>query len=93
MGWLRVVRPGSVVGAQQHFLCRLGDALQLCAHAEDGAGGVRDAVLSLEPPAEDRAQDQVTPECGRAARRRCTSVPSSWPSRTRPQSEIAPADP
>ena len=49
MGWLRVVRPGSVVGAQQHFLCRLGDALQLCA-------GVRDAVLSLEPPAEALAK-------------------------------------
>ena len=96
MGWLRVVRPGSVVGAQQHWLCRLGDALRLRARAEDGAAGVRDAVLSLEPRAEDsdRTQHrQATPECaGRAARRRCASAPRSGRSRVRPQSEMAPAD-
>jgi cell division cycle 14 len=27
MGWVRIMRPGSVVGEQQHFLCDVGDAL------------------------------------------------------------------
>jgi cell division cycle 14 len=31
MGWLRVVRPGSVVASQQHFLCRLGEAIDRAA--------------------------------------------------------------
>ena len=30
MGWLRIMRPGSVIGEQQHYLCALGRAL---AHA------------------------------------------------------------
>jgi cell division cycle 14 len=88
MGWVRVVRPGSVVGAQQHFLCRLGDALQLhgCTPCTASTDCLRDAVLSLEPRAEDRslAKDLVT-------ERRCSSVPPEQgrgPSRNRPQSEI-----
>ena len=88
IGWLRVVRPGSVVGAQQHFLCRLGDALQL--HAGDEAG-VRDAVLSLDRPAKDPAPAHAAGECGRAAQRRCKTAPlerSRRMCRTRPQSEI-----
>jgi hypothetical protein len=85
IGWLRVVRPGSVVGAQQHFLCRFGDALQLHACAEDDAAGVRAAVLSLEPPAEDRTQVQAMADCRRAARRRCTSETRSRRSRMPPQ--------
>jgi cell division cycle 14 len=28
IGWIRIVRPGSIIGAQQHFLCRLGGALE-----------------------------------------------------------------
>ena len=88
IGWLRVVRPGSVFGAQQHFLCRLGDALQL--HAGDEAG-VRDAVLSLDRPAEDTTPGPAASECGRSAQRRCKTVPrerSSPQCRIRPQSEI-----
>ena len=36
IGWIRVVRPGSVVGAQQRFLCRLGDALDQLRSARGG---------------------------------------------------------
>ena len=89
MGWLRVVRPGSVVGAQQHFLCRLGDALQHCASTKSAAS-VRDAVLSLEPSGESRIRALTAPDCGRAAERRCRSVPQSRQrsqTRIRPQSE------
>ena len=89
IGWLRVVRPGSVVGAQQHFLCRLGDALQL--HAGDAAG-VQDAVLSLDrPAADDTFCAHAASDCGRAAQRRCKTAPlerSRRMCRTRPQSEI-----
>jgi cell division cycle 14 len=86
MGWLRVARPGSVVGAQQHFLCRLGDALRRLRARPDGAG-VREAVLSLEPPAEDRAPAQAAPDCGRAAHLGHASAPSSRRlARARPQS-------
>ena len=28
MGWLRIVRPGSVIGEQQHYLCRVEGAIQ-----------------------------------------------------------------
>ncbi len=80
IGWLRVVRPGSVVGAQQHYLCLLGDALQ-----RRGAW-VRDSALSLEPSEENQfsAKDRM-------ALHRCTSSPlegSGWRSRIRLQSEI-----
>ena len=90
IGWLRIVRPGSVVGAQQHFLCRLGDALQLRATTKSAAS-VRDAVLSLEPPPESPIRAQAAPDCGRAAERHCRSVPRSRrgsQTRIRPQSEI-----
>ncbi len=97
MGWVRVVRPGSVVGAQQHLLCRLGDALQLygCTPCTASTDCLRDAVLSLEPRAEDRDSNQASPgDCGRSARRRCASVSRGRRPRVRPQSEseIAPAD-
>jgi cell division cycle 14 len=91
MGWLRVARPGSVFGAQQHFLCRLGDAL----HGRDGsAAGVRDAVLSLEPAdltADDSESVQAEAGRGRAVQRRCRSVSrerSLRRSRIRQQSEV-----
>jgi hypothetical protein len=88
IGWLRVVRPGSVVGAQQHYLCRLGDALQRRSFA-DGAAGLRDAVLSLEPAEEDRTQHKASTDRSRALQLRCSSVPRSRrPSRIRPQSEF-----
>ncbi len=37
MGWLRIVRPGSVIGDQQHFLCRLGDAAYVEPAPPEGA--------------------------------------------------------
>jgi cell division cycle 14 len=37
MGWLRIVRPGSVIGDQQRFLCHVGAAL--AASAAAGATG------------------------------------------------------
>ena len=86
IGWLRVVRPGSVIGAQQHFLCRLGDALQL---SSCGAASLRDAVLSLEPAVEDSTW--AARYCDHASQRRCTSAPLvriCRRSRIRPQSEV-----
>ena len=50
MGWVRIMRPGSIVGEQQRFLCRLGDALAerapSCCQCVLSAG-VIDAVESL----------------------------------------------
>ena len=87
MGWLRVVRPGSVVGAQQHLLCRLGDALRRLRPERPAGAGVREAVQSLEPPAEDRAPVHSAPDCGRAAHLGHASSPSSRRlARARPQS-------
>ena len=88
MGWVRVVRPGSVVGAQQHFLCRLGDALQLhgCTPCTASTDCLRDAVLSLEPRAEERGVAK-----GLVAERRCSSSSLEWSrrrSRIRLQSEF-----
>jgi cell division cycle 14 len=39
MGWLRIVRPGSVIGEQQHYLCSAAaDEPQQPRVAEGGAG-------------------------------------------------------
>jgi cell division cycle 14 len=89
IGWLRVVRPGSVIGAQQHFLCRLDDALQL--RVCGGAANLRDAVLSLEPAAEDPTPSRAARDCGRLSQRSSMSAPRERicrRSRTRPQSEV-----
>ena len=83
IGWLRVARPGSVVGAQQHFLCRLGDALRPRAPRTDAAASLRDAVLSLDRPA---------PAPGVPVERRCSSAPLDarrrQSTRIRPRSEV-----
>jgi cell division cycle 14 len=47
IAWIRVVRPGSIVGAQQGFLCRLGDALKRHDHASGRASLVA-ALQALE---------------------------------------------
>jgi cell division cycle 14 len=91
IGWLRVVRPGSVVGAQQHFLCRLGDALR--ARAGGGAAGVREAVLSLEKADADRpcSEAMLDGHEGAPCRHRCTSAPlerGRRQQRARPQSDV-----
>ena len=44
MGWLRIVRPGSVIGEQQHYLCRAEAAIRLAGEAfrrRGGTGGWR----------------------------------------------------
>jgi cell division cycle 14 len=81
MGWLRIVRPGSVVGSQQHFLCRLGEALDLPT-APPAAGLPRkgaDVLLALAagsgPAAPPPRSPQEPPCCGR-------------PPRVRPQSSF-----
>jgi hypothetical protein len=61
-----------VVGAQQHFLCRLGDALQLCSCGE---AYLPDAVLSLGPAEEDPTPSLAAGDCKRFSQRRGTSVP------------------
>jgi cell division cycle 14 len=73
MGWLRIMRPGSIIGEQQHYLCAVDTALQaLRRRASDaaaeseqrGAGaGVR-AGGNANRPAPVRAQsapDAVAP--------------------------------
>ena len=59
MGWLRIVRPGSVIGEQQRYLCAMEPAIarirarpaavppQLAATSETGAGDVLGAVEGL----------------------------------------------
>ncbi len=57
MGWLRVMRPGSVIGPQQHFLCAvearpaLRAGLGMCAGALGGARG--SGVLAGNAAAEE----------------------------------------
>ena len=36
MGWLRIMRPGSVIGEQQHYLCAIEAARQQAAHSRRG---------------------------------------------------------
>jgi cell division cycle 14 len=37
MGWLRIMRPGSVIGEQQHYLCAVDTALQAARRRASGA--------------------------------------------------------
>ena len=39
MGWLRIMRPGSVIGPQQRYLCRIGAAVALARSFRDGSMG------------------------------------------------------
>jgi cell division cycle 14 len=51
MGWLRIMRPGSVIGEQQHFLCHAdadSDASRPTPRARD--------ALADRPPSESSAQ-------------------------------------
>ena len=45
MGWLRIVRPGSVIGDQQQFLCDKEALMRQCGAAFRRAGGGRRAAL------------------------------------------------
>ena len=49
MGWLRIMRPGSVIGEQQHYLCAVEAALQARRGRASGAGagaGFRDTAAA-----------------------------------------------
>ncbi len=50
IGWIRIVRPGCIIGAQQHFLYRLGAALDRLAVGGGGVArtAVAEALLLLE---------------------------------------------
>ena len=69
IGWIRIMRPGSIVGEQQRFLCRLGDALAERAprcHVVPAAtpvfsAGVIDAVESLVESEDDGDDDATGP--------------------------------
>ena len=50
MGWLRIMRPGSVIGEQQHYLCAVDAALQ--ALRRTGGGGVSVTSLDAERSAD-----------------------------------------
>jgi hypothetical protein len=41
MGWLRIVRPGSVIGQQQQFLCDKEELMHQCGDAFRRRGGSR----------------------------------------------------
>jgi hypothetical protein len=56
MGWLRIVRPGSVIGDQQAFLCRLekagGDIIAAAASGVCGGGCTSQAQVLAQQVAE-----------------------------------------
>ena len=67
IGWMRMVRPGSVVGPQQQFLCRLGEALDDCG--SDPCAVLEAAMSLLAPaPADDffLGLDNLAPRCASA---------------------------
>ncbi len=51
MGWLRIMRPGSVIGEQQHYLCAVEDALNVARHRKVGiaASGAAGVCVSAGP--------------------------------------------
>ena len=47
MGWLRIMRPGSVIGEQQHYLCGSLDLQPACAEASSEMPASRAHAASL----------------------------------------------
>ena len=41
MGWLRIMRPGSVVGPQQHYLCEVDGRLRAAVETRRAAAAAR----------------------------------------------------
>ena len=75
MGWLRIMRPGSVIGEQQQYLCSVGAALSALSSlsSSSGSSGPADAadVHGPSPPsaaAAPLAHTQRPVSAGRAAR-------------------------
>ena len=50
MGWLRIMRPGSVIGEQQHYLCAVDAALQAARRRASGGGADSEHHVSAANP-------------------------------------------
>ena len=76
MGWLRVMRPGCVIGEQQEFLCQVERSLRL---GRSGAGiTAREAALGATESA-DAAQAAVAAQVAAgAARRGAARATRTW---------------
>jgi hypothetical protein len=66
MGWLRIMRPGSVIGEQQHYLCAVDAALQAarrkgrdCCLASGGQGAAQASASPHMQGTADHAQGPV----------------------------------
>jgi cell division cycle 14 len=59
LGWLRIVRPGSVIGEQQHFLCAAAADTRVAGAAIfRGARGSAEAALDVEAGMRRRAEQR-----------------------------------
>jgi cell division cycle 14 len=69
MGWLRVMRPGSVIGEQQHYLCEVERGVQARRTAGRGAGAQAGALAAqvAEGAARRGAARGVGADAARAA--------------------------
>jgi cell division cycle 14 len=47
MGWLRIMRPGFVIGKQQHYLCAIEAALQQARRGRASGAGIQKAESDL----------------------------------------------
>ena len=74
MGWLRIVRPGSVIGEQQHFLCAREALMRRSAAPLAAAAGITaadtDALRERDPAAAAAASQRVINEISRVVSRR-----------------------
>ena len=66
MGWLRIVRPGSVIGEQQDFLCLMQDAREAEQSARSGRKEVMTDSASADVPADSSSDSQSSSVCGAA---------------------------
>ncbi len=73
MGWLRVMRPGSVIGDQQRYLCdaerRAREPARLPPPADTAEAGLTPRLPARAPPSEDLAADVAAGAKRRAAAR------------------------
>jgi cell division cycle 14 len=67
MGWLRIMRPGSVIGPQQHYLCRM--EARGCAEDSWVAAALPLAELAFEADGQGLAEEVAKGMERRAAAR------------------------
>ncbi len=63
MGWLRIMRPGSVIGEQQHYLC--------AAERDGTTSAVRDTMSAVPPVAPSLYPEVLAAQVAGAVQRRC----------------------